>query len=489
MLHNLEKSIRKNPDQHAFCIRDVFYTYAEFAQVISNLRQTINATIPEDEKIVGVLANDDLETYGTLIALWLEGKAYLPINPGAPISHNSSVLSKAQVTTIVSSTSMEAYTGYSALDSTKQWHTQTDLTPNRYSSKNLAYILFTSGTTGQPKGVPITHENITAFVRAFNEMDIDVSSNDRCLQMFDLSFDLSVFSYLIPLLNGACIYTVPTDEVKYAYVYKLLEEQRLTITMMVPSVMNFLLPFLRKKVFPELRYSLFCGEALTEDKANQWSNCSPNAAVFNVYGPTEGTVFCSHYLYNKQGENKSQNGVLSIGKPFGETRFVLIDENDEELAGEGVGELCLEGVQLTAGYWKEKEITTASFLQLPGHSHRYYRTGDLCKKDLDGHYFYMGRKDHQVKIEGFRVELSAIEHHMVSYDNRYNMVVIAKENRFGNNELIAVIEAKPFDLDNLWEHLTKTLPKYMIPSQIKFINQIPLSVNGKIDRKQLSTDI
>jgi amino acid adenylation domain-containing protein len=363
-----------------------------------------------------------------------------------------------------------------------------DLAPKVVDDEELVYILFTSGTTGKPKGVPITRGNLAGFVAAFNAFQIDISENDRCLQMFELTFDLSVMSYFIPMLNGACIYTIPKDSIKYLCVYELLEEHKLTIALMVPSILQNLRPYFKEIKLAHLRYNLFCGEALSLDVTDEWSRCLPNATILNVYGPTEDTIFCTHYTYSKTGKNKSYHGLLSIGKAMEGSMNIIIDENDEVLPFETTGQLCLGGIQLTPGYWNNIEKNKEAFFikTYNNKAERFYKTGDLCKIDVDGDILYIGRLDFQIKVQGFRVELSEVEFHVKSFLDKKNAVAIANADIFGNTEIGLVIESIPFDIIPLTTYIKSKMPTYMIPRKIIFSEGFPLNNNGKTDRNKLA---
>ena len=487
LFENLQHSITQHSDRNCFFIHNVFYTYAEFSATISRIRKALQTNTNASEKNIGLIANDDLETYAAIVALWLEGKAYVPMSPETPVDRNQSIISQAEIKSIIDSSDQILFPEFNTIASKNLEETPINLVPNQVSDDALVYILFTSGTTGQPKGVPITRENLTGFVAAFWDMDISLSQEDRCLQMFELTFDLSVMSYLIPLLKGACIYTIPKDEIKYSYIFELMDDQHLTFALMVPSMLHFLRPYFKEIDLPEMKYSLFCGEALPTDITIEWSKCLPNAKIMNVYGPTEDTIFCTHYTFNRDSENKSRNGILSIGKAMNYNCNIIIDENNHILPAGNMGQLCLGGIQLTPGYWKNPAKNKEAFFYTTynGKQERFYKTGDLCQADADGDLLYLGRLDYQIKIQGFRVELSEIEFHVKAFLKTINVVVVPLLDPIGNTELGLVIESNEFNTEALQDYMKSQMPLYMVPKLIKFIAVFPLNTNGKTDRKEL----
>lgn len=267
-----------------------------------------------------------------------------------------------------------------------------------------------------------------------------------------------------------------------------MEEQKLTVALMVPSMLQYLRPYFDEINFPDMRYSLFCGEALPLDIALEWNKCLPNAEIYNVYGPTEDTIFCTFYTMTKNGHNKSHNGILSIGKAMDGTQTIVIDDDNKVLEAGNPGQLCLAGVQLTPGYWKNEEKNRESFfyLKTENGSKRFYKTGDLCVCDAQGDISYIGRLDSQIKVQGFRVELGEIEFHAKSILNKINLVALAIADVVGNTEIGLAIEALPFDTDRLLNELKTKLPGYMVPRAIIFVNEFPLNSNGKTDRKKIA---
>jgi len=487
LFQKLKNSIFLNNERPAFFINGLYYSYLDFAKSVSKIKLAIDQTIPENEKIIGVITNDDLETYASIIALWFSGKAYVPINVDNPMDRNENIILQAGVTTIIDSSSISSFSFFNLIKSSQLPESISELTLMSVSDDELVYILFTSGTTGIPKGVPISRLNLIAFVEAFDNMNLIVNENDRCLQMFELTFDLSVFSFLIPLLNGACVFTIPKDKIKYSYIFELMEEQKLTVSLMVPSMLHYLRNYFNEINLPLMKYSMFCGEALPLDIAKEWSNCLPNAAIYNLYGPTEDTIFCTQYAFNKNLINKTYHGVLSIGQVIKGTFSIIIDENNNPLSNGEIGQLCLGGSQITPGYWKNEEKNNESFFYInyEGEVHRFYKTGDLCICDEQGDLLYLGRIDFQTKIQGFRVELSEIEFHAKIFLGKKNLVAIAFTDLIGNTEVGLAIESNEFNIDSLVDYLKFKLPVYMIPKSIIFSNGFPLNINGKVDRKEL----
>ena len=458
------------------------YSYSNLRKRIAAIYVAVNNMNGET---VAIFTNDHIDTYAAIWACWLCGKNYVPLNPNSPVDLNNRIKSQVTLAGIINSTETEKWP-----DATQQ---ETDLLLEKASAfiqddNSTAYILFTSGSTGVPKGVPITFGNIAAFVDAFYKMGYTVSEQDRVLQMFELTFDLSVMSYLIPQLHGACVYTIPPGRIKFSYIFELLDEHQLTIALMVPSMLNFLRPYFDEIDCPNLRYSLFCGEALHLDILEEWAERVPNARIDNVYGPTENTIFCTYYTYNRNGNNPHHNGILTIGTSMAHSVCTVMNENDRPAPIDEIGELCLSGGQLTPGYLNNPELNATAFFQYQDgeHSIRYYRSGDLCRLNAQGHIMYAGRKDTQAKIQGFRVELSEVEFQAKKVlPEKTNAVAFTQENQQGIHEIFLVIECDTINQDSLKESLKSSLPAYMLPKSIFTLAEFPLNVNGKIDRKNI----
>jgi len=485
----IQKSIESNLLNNALCISGQYYSYEKFAKTITKIRYAIQGDIDNTETLIGLVTNDDIETYASIIALWLEGKAYVPVNPATPEERNKKVFGLTETQFVLDSSTTSMYEEeFKVINTLTLEEKDVYLKPKEVNGEHLAYILFTSGTTGVPKGVPISFNNVNSLVNAIEaEPDFELTNSDRCLQMFELTFDFSVVAYLFPFLAGACIYTIPKGAIKYFYVFKLIKEEKLTVLTMVPSIINYLRPYFDEINAPDVRYCSFGGGALHSDIAKEWSNCLPNCKIFNYYGPTEFTVYSGFYPYHKETDQKAHNGIIAIGRPQKDTSYLIVDDKNEEVEINVTGELCLAGPQITNGYWKNEEKNAKSFFvkNEKGAKVRYYKTGDLCFKDEDGDYLYVGRADFQVKIRGYRVELAEIEFHAKA-KTKSNIVALAIINKLGNAEIGLAIEAKEsFDTKEMFGYMKTKIPDYMIPTHTRFINEFPHSINGKIDRKKL----
>ena len=490
-LYALSESITDNYQKNSFFIKNSFYSYKDLAICISKIRNIIAINIPSAEKLVGLVTNDDLETYASIIALWFEGKAYVPINPQAPLDRNEQVLKSTESNFVIDSSETSLYSNFNIINSKKlsEPHNINLKVDPKTTNDQLAYILFTSGSTGVPKGVPITYNNLNGFVTAINsDPEFQLECSDKCLQMFELTFDMSVVSYLMPLLAGACIYTIPENTIKYFYIYKLIKEQELTVLTLVPSIINYLRPYFPEINAKNVRYCSFAGGALHEDIVSEWSDCIPKSKIFNYYGPSETTIYSGYYPYKKEVNTKSFNGIISIGTPMGDLKYLIVDENNKEVTPGINGELCISGSQVTPGYWKNKERNDKVFFTNKKDQLSYYKTGDLCFKDNEGDYLFVGRADFQVKIRGFRVELAEIEFHAkASSPKKVAIVALDIINKLGNAELALAIESDEFDTEEMIDYMKTKMPDYMIPGHIQFIKEFPHNLNGKIDRNKLKS--
>ena len=480
---------QKSSSKSAFYIQDTAYSYLEFVQRISAIRREIQL-LNTTEQIFALAIHDDIDTYASVFALWMEGKSYVPLHPNQPQERNLGIISQVGLHYVIDSNLDSLYKNKDELfviytANCKYVNLLVD-DFKEVSDNDLAYILFTSGSTGVPKGVQISRGNLAAFMDSFWATGISVDSNDKCLQTFDLTFDVSVQSFLAALTRGGCCYTVPYGAVKYMYVAGLIQEHGITFGAMAPSMLTYLRPYFGEFDASSMRTCILTAEACPIDMMEEWYKCAPNVNIYDFYGPTEATIYCTCYRLSKDETNLSLNGIVSIGKPLKNVKAIIVDENNIIVDGQNKGELCVAGQQVTCGYWNNKEKNEASFFVKDGE--RYYKTGDLCYYDVSGNIMYSGRIDQQAKIQGYRVELGEIEYHVREFFCRKKRAVaVAFSDSQRLTEIAVFIESDNEDTSALIVYLEKKLPQYMIPSRYIYVESFPLNKSEKIDRVALKS--
>ena len=489
VLHSIEQHASNN----AFCINEEFFSYEQFGNCIKKVRDALRKA-KHEKKEIGLVINDDLETYASIFALWLEGEAYVPLHPNWPLERCVEICKQVEIDLILDSSTSTRYENIpvvctSHLDCVE---TEDGLAPIVGIPEDaLTYILFTSGSTGSPKGVQITRQNVGSFMDSFWDTGIVITSEDRCLQCFDLSFDVSVQGFLVPLTKGACCYTVPHGQIKYVYASGLIEDHQLTFRAMAPSMLRYLKPYFEEIDAHSMKTCIVTAEACPLELMEEWHQCATNTDIYNFYGPTECTIYCTYCKIDLDGNNKTLNGIVSIGKPLSNCIGIILDEEGKECPIGEKGELCIAGGQVSKGYWKNEEKNATSFFykEYRGQNLRFYHTGDLCYKDKDGDIMYSGRLDHQAKIQGFRVEMGEIEYHARKFLNGTNVVCMAFENKEKLTEIAMFLEKEEFDTSELIAYMRTKMPPYMIPSRLFYVPVFPLNSNDKTDKVKLKSMI
>jgi D-alanine--poly(phosphoribitol) ligase subunit 1 len=492
ILSILSENLKIFLEERAFYINGTAYTYQQFHIRISAIQKFILSNVPENEKYLGILGNDHLDTYASIFAIWFSGKTFVPLNPQNPSERNREILRQMNIKLILSAgepLGLDAYSIEMTVNSNDLKDSEPELTTVYASPETDAYVLFTSGSTGQPKGVRISRGNLDAFYHSYISFFHDYRKDDRFLQMYDISFDGSIPCYLIPLCTGASVYTVPQDEIKYLYALKLMRDHELTILKMTPSILFYLRPFFDRINLPHIRQCLFGGEALPVDIVVEWMKCIPGAAIINVYGPTEASIDCLAYCYNSGDfPKRDRGGVISLGKSFGDFEYAVLHSDGTHVEEGGQGELCLYGPQVMKEYWKDEKKSFQVFVHLETEAgiKKFYRTGDLVSRDENGFFYFHGRLDDQVQVQGYRVELGEIEKHALEAVGGQSLAAVLSKNAIGNAEITLFIMGDEMDQEPILAGLQSKLPHYMLPSRIVFLKEFPLLASGKTDRKKLS---
>jgi amino acid adenylation domain-containing protein len=350
----------------------------------------------------------------------------------------------------------------------------------------MAYLLFTSGSTGVPKGVMVAHRNVRAFIDHMSEL-YEVVPGDRLTQTFDLTFDLSVFDMFIAWERGACV-CCPTDR-EMLRLDRFVLDSSPTIWFSVPSAAIALkrLGLLRRGRFPSLRLALFCGEPLPVEIAEAWSTAAPNAIIENLYGPTELTIACTRYRWHAGSRQEAHLGLVPIGSPFPSMEAFIAGDDLRAVDPAVGGELLVTGPQTTLGYLDDAEKTAAAFPIPPGRTETFYRTGDrVMARAQDGPLLYLGRVDHQIKVRGYRVELGEIEAVLRDVTKSEGVVAVGwPRTEAGASAVEAFVQSSELDAAQAIAATSEKLPDYMTPRRIHALDTLPLNANGKFDRGAL----
>lgn len=513
MSTNLASSFYKNahsaPDRLALSVNHREFTYGELAELAERIAAWLQSRPGASSKLVGILGSRSWPAYAGLLGTCWAGSAYVPLNPEWPEHRLLSILETTGLETIIaddrglklltssvfergikhvlapanpsSSSEPVSICGFAALPPHDPTHHPKDL-----SATDLAYVMFTSGTTGSPKGVMVSTGNVASFLSAVRDFYPDFGAADRVSQNYDFTFDPSVMDMFMTWSVGASLHVVPASQLMGPS--RFIRDHQLTCWFSVPSTIAFMqnLKMLTPGAFPTIRYSMFCGEPLPASSAELWQQAAPNSVIDNLYGPTEATVVCIGQRYDGPPSVTEDRGTVATGRPFRDMNAAILDSSHKILPPGEKGELALTGKQVAQGYFKDSHKTTQRFPSIEGK--RWYLTGDLAYQSADGRFHHLGRIDNQIKVLGNRVEMEDVEAHLREVCGVDAVCAIPWPITNGSAAgIVAFVSGtSSAAAAEIREKMHRRVPKYMVPTEIRFLASLPLSTAGKTDRKTLA---
>ncbi len=513
----LSRSADRDPDAGALVMGDERMSYGDLERDTNRLARLMQDFGCGDGDRVCVLASKTPRTVAGLLAVLKAGGVYVPVDSASPAARVARIFGSAEPSLVLVDESAvplvdglidagalsRLLTPIGSVDGPltgDRFTTQfcwsdaatrpADPPVDRRRTEDLAHLLFTSGSTGVPKGVMITHANVLAFVE-WAVRYFGTRSTDRISGHPPLHFDLSTFDIFATLAAGAELHLVPGNlSVNPRALAAMIRDRALTQWFSVPSVLTYLAKFdvIAQDDFPALQRLLWCGEVLPTPVLAHWMRRLPHVRFTNLYGPTEATIASSYYTVPRCPDDETAS--IPIGTPCAGEDLVILDDALEPTGPGEIGDLHISGAGLSPGYWRDAEKTEAAFITRPGTpGERIYRTGDLARRAEDGLVHFLGRADSQIKSRGYRIELGEIEAAVNAQPGVRECAVVGVDvGGFEGTTICCAFsvadgaELQPLALRTA---VSTLLPAYMLPARWRELDALPKNVNGKIDRKEL----
>ncbi|MDP5209825.1 non-ribosomal peptide synthetase [Microbulbifer sp. 2205BS26-8] len=495
--HLFEAQVERTPRAPALIYEDKILSYHELNAQANQLAHYLCEQGVKPDRRVALCVERSLDRVIALLAILKSGGAYVPLDPDHPEERLHFMLADSEPQLLLIDDNVQVCFKQSPCKlvniETDQhlWSCASTCNPEveALGPRHLAYVIYTSGSTGQPKGVMNEHRGVVNYLH-WRQRNYTLTDADAVLQKTPYSFDVSVWEFFWPLMSGArLVIARPQGHQDLTYLHALIESEQVTALHFVPSMLSVFLEHLPPQSCHSVRQIFCSGEALSACVAKRCLTRLPNSALHNLYGPTEASIDVTAWLCEAESRR------VAIGTPIANCRIYIVDHSGQPVPVGVAGELLIGGVCVARGYINRPELTEERFISDPFYDDngckdldaRVYKTGDLARWRADGTIEFLGRNDFQVKIRGFRIELSEIEARLRHCGGIKDAVVIAD----GDSEqkrLLAycVSDNEILDSDSLRATLQQYLPDYMVPSVYVRLESLPLSSNGKLDRKALT---
>jgi amino acid adenylation domain-containing protein len=533
-----EKQVNHTPNQIAVIDQNNQLTYQQLNETANQLAAMLRQLGVCQGELIGILKDRDINFLVAILAIYKAGGAYVPIDTTYPAQRIEYMLSNSEVRFLLTDSTLlnlladvrdrcsqlksiicvdEVTDKSIQLNLLKELDVYDRLSFSQLSPENIpaindantpAYMIYTSGSTGLPKGTVVRHDGAINHIYAqFDELEL--SSEFSFLQSAPSSTDISVWQFLSPILIGGRTVIVDIETVAIPQqLFQVLKSAKITVVELVPALFGGLLEYAyqlppQERELPDLKVMMLSGESVSIQLVNKWLEMYPKIKIFNAYGPTEAADDITQFVIDKALPENQR--TIPIGKPLANLNLYILDQQMQLLPIGAPGEICVSGIGVGAGYWKNPERTQLSFVDNPfpdtqknlpaNRRNLIYKTGDLGRWLPDGNIEFLGRIDHQVKIRGFRVELGEIEALLYQHEDVREAVVVVREEKSDQKNLVGYVVPKAeFTLDESKGHelvqelrdlLQEQLPGHMRPHGIVLLEALPLSPSGKIDRRAL----
>ena len=485
----IEAQVKRTPDAVAVVFEGAKLTYRELNERANGLARVLRDRGVGPETLVAICLERSLEMVVGLLGILKAGGAYVPLDPNYPQDRLGFMLADAKATVVLTQRHLSGRLNFQktaeviCLEDVAAAEAENPV--SGVEAGNLAYVIYTSGSTGQPKGAMNTHRGICNRLLWMQDT-YGLTAEDRVLQKTPFTFDVSVWEFFWPLMCGAQLVVArPGGHMDSDYLTRTIRGQGITTVHFVPPMLSVFLTEKRAGECSSLKRVICSGEALPAEVQRRFFEVLPGTELHNLYGPTEAAVDVTAW----ECRRGDAGTVVPIGRPVANTQMYILDAAMEPVAVGEEGELHIGGVQVARGYLGRPDLTAQKFVDDPFSDDpeaRLYKTGDLAKFREDGNILFLGRIDHQVKLRGFRIELGEIEAALGRHPGVEQCVVIAREDQPGNKRLVAYFTGRG-DVSHaeLSNFLKAGLPEYMVPAAFVAMDMLPVTANGKLDRRAL----
>ncbi len=471
-----EQQVRENPNKLALVYGEVRVTYAQLNARANSIAHFLSKRGVKTNDAVGIMLNKSIDLVATILGVLRLGAVYVPMDFNATDLSKKHIIKNSNLKIIVAD---QAKSSIENVEIVSLAGVENNYRNDIYLGKpeDVVNIMYTSGTTGAPKGVKITNRNIIKLVKNSNYLKLD--SKDNMLQTGTITFDASTLELWNGLLNGVTLYLVKEELLNPLAFEEYIKNNKITVVFLTTAIFNQMVS-VNPNMFENVKIIMTGGEAMSREHAIKLLSHCPNTVLKNLYGPTENAVVTTYYDVNINDK------IIPIGKPISNTTSYILDNKLRLLPLNVTGTLFVGGDGVSTGYVENEDLTKKKFIETNLETGKIYNTGDRAQIREDGNIIFLGRSDNEIKLKGVRANLDEIKEKVNKYEDVQNSEVICMVDSNNNKYLaLAFVSNKQENINNLKTYLRKFIPGYIMPRKIVQVNEIPITNNGKVNKKEL----